>query len=184
MCTAFSTQVSLVSFTLEQLLSIYLFFWSFFTLTFLKRPDQLFCRCPSIWACRCPHDQIQIMHFWQENCRSGVSSEHHDRRHKMLVSPTVGDVIWDLLPWCPSGFSERGILYVSPTAIFPKPRTVSGTQTLKKNTFIETEIGLVVTRGEGGREGVKGVIRHMCVGMDCNQSLGGEHDVICTEIEI
>ena len=49
---------------------------------------------------------------------------------------------------------------------------------------METEIGFMVTRGEGGREGRKGVNWHMCVVMDGNQSLGGEHDVIYTEFEI
>ena len=33
---------------------------------------------------------------------------------------------------------------------------------------METEIGLVVIRGEEGGRRVKGVIRHMCVVMDCN----------------
>ena len=41
----------------------------------------------------------------------------------------------------------------------------------------------MVTRGEGGRERVKGVIRHVCVVMGCNQSLGGERDVVYTGIE-
>ena len=51
------------------------------------------------------------------------------------------------------------------------------------NKHIETEIRLVVTGGEGGREEAKGVIRHICVGMDCNV-FGGEHDTIYVEFEI
>ena len=52
------------------------------------------------------------------------------------------------------------------------------------NKHIETEIVLVPTRGEVGGRRTKGVIRHMCVVMDCNSSLGGEPDVIYTEIKI
>ena len=50
----------------------------------------------------------------------------------------------------------------------------------KTNKQIETETGLVVTREEGEQK----VVWHMCVVMGCNQSVGGEHDVIYTRIKI
>ena len=52
------------------------------------------------------------------------------------------------------------------------------------NEHIETETGFVVTRGEGSRKEDERGDFHMCVVMDDNQSLGGEHDVIHPETEI
>ena len=50
------------------------------------------------------------------------------------------------------------------------------------NKHIATEIVLVFTRGEGGGRRERRVIRYRCMVTDCYYSLGGEHDVIYTEI--
>ena len=54
--------------------------------------------------------------------------------------------------------------------------------TTTTNKYIDTEVRLVVTRGEEGR--VKGVIGPVCMVMDGNESLGGKHNAVYTEIKI
>ena len=56
--------------------------------------------------------------------------------------------------------------------------------TTTANKHIDTEIRLMITRGEGGRGEGRRSDREDVQVMSSNQSLGGGHDVIYTGIEI
>lgn len=66
-CVTLSPRIPLVSFNLEQCISLSL---TFITLILLKIKGSLikcFLKCPSIWICLIfPHNQIQIIHFGAE----------------------------------------------------------------------------------------------------------------------
>ena len=54
----------------------------------------------------------------------------------------------------------------------------------KINKNIDKENRLVVTRGEGGGRRAKGLQGHICMVMDGNESIGGEHNAVYTEAKI